>query len=920
MSLHNSKIEIYGNKLSRRDFVKIGLLCSVLLSATDRFQIIKRAMAFGDSGQPLPDIFVKAHLQMKSLRGKRLKAVPTTCMQCIAACGIIAYVEDGRIVKLEGNPYSPNNRGMICAKGQAGINQVYDPDRILFPLKRVGKRGEGKWKRISWDEAIKEISEKMNEVYMSGHPEDFMFHYGRSRIKYATKHMMHALCSKTQGNHTSICEAGKWVGQELSMGKHYDINDVAHSRFILNMGANVLEAHTSHSYFAQRLIDAKMKGARLITVDVRLSNTAAKSDEWIPIKPGTDSAVILAMANVIMQKGLYDEGFIKKWTNVTVEELKEHLRPYSPEWAEKESTVPAERIRRLAVEFATNKPSTLITYRGFVGHYNGAHAEFSAKLLDAICGNMMIKGGTHMKVSGKWQDPYKKVAKRVDKELAGKRPRAKKLYIVDGDDYGVALPTHHTNHRILENIKRGCAKTGRRPKIYMLYVYNPVYVNGDCAKNIEIMKNEQYMPLIVSSDTAMSESTSLADYILPDATYLERWTLESPPSYSLIKFLQIRQPVIKPLGEAMDFQDVIIRLCKATNPDVARYFPFDSAEEYTKEASRLTEEYARRHNKKLYDVNGNPLNMDLFDYIQNYGVVLQSKKPSYMTHQKRLKKKELEGTIVDEQTGVIWNPKKAKAKEGQSYLEAKKGYKGYVGQMIDGVAYKGFKPDKINKSGRLELRSMFLKKAEEKLLTQLTPLLKGTENEFILGHIQSGMPTYIPIPEHILMQKDELIMTSFKVNVQIHSRSQNCKWLTEIYHKNPAWLNTETAKRLGIKDGDLIRVKVVEKDYPQRGYSLPSVTEITTRVNVTECIHPSVIAISYHCGHWAYGRVASGKAVFPEIVDNSNLWWQRHGDRKFGPEWDEAKGVHPNWIIPNAPDPISGQWRSNDTVVTIEKI
>ena len=171
-----------------------------------------------------------------------------------------------------------------------------------------------------------------------------------------------------------------------------------------------------------------------------------------------------------------------------------------------------------------------------------------------------------------------------------------------------------------------------------------------------------------------------------------------------------------------------------------------------------------------------------------------------------------------------------------------------------------------------------------------------------------------------LMKGNELILTSFKVNVQIHSRSANCKWLTEIFHKNPAQINATTAKKLGLNDGDMVKVRVVEKNYNERGYALPAVKEITTRVSITEGLHPDVIAIAHHCGHWQYGRVASGKATFPENKDKSNLWWFKKGKREFGPKWDEGKGVHVNWIIPNAPDPISGQWRSNDTVVEVVKV
>ena len=146
------------------------------------------------------------------------------------------------------------------------------------------------------------------------------------------------------------------------------------------------------------------------------------------------------------------------------------------------------------------------------------------------------------------------------------------------------------------------------------------------------------------------------------------------------------------------------------------------------------------------------------------------------------------------------------------------------------------------------------------------------------------------------MKADELILTTYKVNVQIHSRSQNCRWLTEIYHDNPAWINPLTASKKGIKDGDKIRVK-------------SSINEIVTKARVTEGVHPEVIAISHHCGHWEYGQIASGKkAATGQVRDPENRY-----------KWWSEKGVHPNWVIPNAPDPIAGQLRFMDTVVKVTK-
>ena len=155
-------------------------------------------------------------------------------------------------------------------------------------------------------------------------------------------------------------------------------------------------------------------------------------------------------------------------------------------------------------------------------------------------------------------------------------------------------------------------------------------------------------------------------------------------------------------------------------------------------------------------------------------------------------------------------------------------------------------------------------------------------------------------PEHEAMKPDELILTTYKVNAQVHSRTQNCKWLSEIYHDNPAWMNPETAAARKIADGDAIVVR-------------SGIGEIETRARVTPAVAPGVIAISMHCGHWEYGRYASGKKSVTAggggngSVGDDGQWWTRHG-------------THPNWIIPNSPDPVSGQQRWMDTVVTVSRV
>ncbi len=750
--------------------------------------------------------------------------------------GIIGYVEDGRIVKIEGNPKLPRTNGVICARGQGGVNQAYDPDRLLYPIKRMGKRGEGKWKRITWEEAFNEIVPRLKKLRKEGKPEKFMFHYGRmkaSSSKIVKSYFLAAYGTGTIGNHTSICEGAKWVAQELTWGHHYDINDVNNTNFILNFGSNVFETHTSHIPLSQRIIKARNeRGIPMVTFDIRLSNTAARSDEWIPIRPGTDGAVILAMANYIMQNELYDREYIETWTNVTVQQLKDHLKQYTSKWAEGVSGAPAEKIEEIARRFATAKPATVLSYRGLVQHYNGIQNERAALMLEAVCGYLDNKGGRLKAVGAHWKNSFPKP-----------HNHNKKLKILNGEN--IPFPNHHVSNQVLRLIKEG--KYGR-PEIYMTYCYNAVYANGNCKENIEILSNEEYIPYFIVVDPFFGETAALADIVLPDATYLERWDWEDMVSMESIPEYYIRQPIIQPLGEVRDFKDVCIELAKRIGGGMEKWLPFSSTEEFVRDACE--------HTSGVREAGG-------FEYMKKHGAWYDPKaKPQYSSHAKKLSGKELAGTTVNKKTGLIF--------KGDKY-DSKKG-KNYVGQMINGVAYLGFKPDKVGRStGRLSIYS------DEMESKGLPPL-----------------PTYVPIPEHQKMKNGELILTTYKRNVQTHSRTQNCKYLTELYHNNPGWINPVTAKQLGIKDGQKIKVK-------------SSIDEIITKAKVTEEIVPGVIAISHHCGHWEYGRYASGKKS-PEGND---------GDVDLKLKWWKDKGVHPNWVIPNSPEPVGGAQRWFDTVVTV---
>lgn len=833
-------------KITRRSLMKLGVASGAILTTGGIFKTnaLAGSIKLEAGGK---DFSPKT--------GTERKMIPSVCWNCVTRDALVGYVEDDRLVKLEGQPNSIRGQGKICAKGAAGINQLYDPDRILYPMKRAGKRGEGKWKRITWDAALTELTGRMKKLRDEGHPEKFMFHYGRMKASSSkiVKTFLGMYGSGTGGNHTSICEGGKWTAQELTWGKHYDNWDFDNTKYVLNFGSNVLTAHTNHIPTSQRLVSAMAeRGVKMVTFDVRLSNTAARSTEWVPVKVGTDGAVVLAMCREIMNAGLYDKDFFKfikatenidAGTDEKVAALKAHLAQYTPEWAEKISGVPAAKIKSIALEFAKAKPAVVISYRGAVAHYNGVDTERAVQMLAAITGNIDNPGGRVRPAGNKWK--YPKGPK--------KKPKSRKLKIADGFKGQAAYPTHHINHQILKMIKDG--KAGR-PDIYMWYCYTPVYANGECQENIDILSDESLMPYNVCVNAYYDESAALADLILPNPSYLEWWDWEDMVSPKQIPEYSIRQPFVKPLGESRDFKDVVCDMAERMG------FPlgFNTAEEFVKKSCDMT--------PGIKEAGG-------FEYMKTHGVWHDPKaKPKYYGYKKKVKASALkkDGVILDEATGVYWNAKKAKAKK-KDYVATKKAFKAYVGQKIGDNVYAGFKPDAVNKSGYFELYSELLKKKKF-----------------------SALPTYVPIPEHEKMGPKDLVLTTYKVSVQIHARSANCKWLTEMYHENPAKINPISAKLLGIKTGDAIKVKSV-------------IGEIKTTAEVTEEIIPGVVAISHHLGHWEYGRYASGKKA-PEAGDN---------DPDLKHKWWDSYGVHPNWIIPNSPDPVSGQQRWMDTVVKVTK-
>ncbi|MDP2935207.1 MAG: molybdopterin-dependent oxidoreductase [Dehalococcoidia bacterium] len=529
-------------KVSRRTFVKLGSAGVGIAALGAGLGALAQADELAPGGRTVS----------RTTGGSR-RAIASACLQCPARCGILGFVEEGQLVKIEGNPKDFHNQGRLCAKGQAGVNHVYNPDRLLYPMRRAGSRGANLWQRVSWEEALQEVAARLAELHRSGNPDGLLFMAGLFEgtqpivQRFARAFGTSRLCQEMH-----LFQSNKAIAQQLTWGSSQEINDVARSRYILNFGVNPYESHALFVPFVQRLIEGRMKGARLVTLDPRLSSTAAKSDEWLPIRPGTDGVVALAMANVIMQKGLHDLEFIRRWTNIGSAQLAEYLATFTPVMAGEISDLSPASIERIAIEFATNKPSTTLSAGGATLHAHGVQAERAVALLNAVTGNVDVPGGYCLPRT------Y---------QLAEPEPRP--------PEPGQALSPVQCS-RLFDEIQEGKI----RVENLMTFMANPAYSYPDPQLTGRVLADPNLVPFHVAVDTYVTETSVLADIILPAATYLESWDIQSTPSYELVPQVSLMQPVVKPLGESIAFHDIAIELARRIGGGMEQYFDFGSMEAY----------------------------------------------------------------------------------------------------------------------------------------------------------------------------------------------------------------------------------------------------------------------------------------------------------------------------------------------------
>lgn len=503
------------------------------------------------------------------------KWVPSVCLQCPAGCGIRVRVVNGRAVKIEGNPLHPINEGRLCPKGQSGLQFLYDPDRIKTPLRRVGERGSGQWEPISWEEGIREVAGRLKEIRDRGEPHTLVFMSGRNRGQMGgfIDRFLAAYGSPNSVGHSSICEDGSPMAHYLTQGfKAYAGYDWVNTNYVISFGGSFLEAWRPTTLLLRsygHMRRGRPNRFKLVQVDTRYSVTAAKADEWIAVRPGTDGALALALAHVIIRDDLYDHGFIEAHTHGFEEWSKLVLEEYPPEWAEKETGVPAATIERIAREFASSRPAIAAGARGTSMQPYGVYTRTAIHALNALVGSIDVPGGVVVQKG----PPFTKDPDVVQDEVAKAGVKQPRIDYAGTKRYPLA-------GKVYQNLPEFAAGDGPyKVNALLLYYTNPAFSTPEVGRVRKALKE---IPFIVNFTPFMSETAEYADIILPDDTYLERWhddVIYPSLGYPVVG---IRQPVVERLYDTRNTGDVLIQIAQAIGGSVAQSFPWPDFVSYLK--------------------------------------------------------------------------------------------------------------------------------------------------------------------------------------------------------------------------------------------------------------------------------------------------------------------------------------------------
>lgn len=767
--------------------------------------------------------------------------VATVCQQCPGGCGIrvrtITGVEDGvkRAVKIEGNPYHPISRGSLCPKGEAGLQALYDPDRLRGPLKRVGPRGQGQWQPIEWDEAIATTAERLRDLRARGAAHTLVTIAGNVRglMPELIRRFLTAYGSPNYVSTAHGCETSRLL-MRLTQGMDEPIAyDFERSAYILAFGVSLLEAGWSPvrqgRAFAHLRQGTPGRRARIVQVDPRLSVSAAKADEWIPIRPGTDGALALGIAHVIVSEGLYDKEFVAERT-FGFEDWKDAggrvrqgfkslvLAEYRPEAVSAIAGVPIATIARVAREFAAARPALALGGSGASLHTNGLYNRLAIQALNALVGSVEAPGGTT--VQGRPPlAPLPPVRPDAVAERGLAMPR------LDGAGTDRAALAASALHALPQNLRAGQPYAAGA---LLLYYANPAYSSPGFARDPEVF---QQVPFIVSFSPFLDETARHADLVLPDHTYLERWQDDPVAGVWGPPVLGLCQPVVEPRQKTRHTGDVIMEIARALGGSVAEAFPWKDFSDLLRAAFHGVAQTRR----------GLIMTTPFEEARQRRQAEAGFWLPTYKTFD--------EFWTQMAERGGWWDPAEGLRDLPAAFQTPSGKYEFYTLGLGLGLE----RPGRAG-TGRRRADPAAIREAA---LEAVGVLARG--DQVYLPHYEP--PRFVGDPKEF-----PLHLVTYKPMASMGSRTANQPWLAEIPAGGPtraweAWvdINPETAHALGIHDREPVWVE-------------SPVGKLRLRARLFAGVHPEVVAIPYGGGHQAGGRWAEAWGANPNrlVADESD--------------------------------------------------
>ena len=741
------------------------------------------------------------------------------CGQCPARCGIDVYVTDGRVHAIYGSHNHPISNGKGCPKMHLGTYILYDPDRFKGPMKRTnpkkGRNEDPKFVPISWDEAIQTVADRLNALREKGESHRFGLFYGRGWGVSDVGAIIRPF-GKLYGSpnvpigHSSICADGSVVAKQCTDGNaSYSSYDYRHANHLLIFGANFLESFRPFNNNMQvwgYIRREKTPRTSITAVDVHMNTLCAAADHALLIKPGTDGALALAIAHVILTEGLWEKSFVgdfvdsshnrfiagenvdpksfaEKWTHGLVQWWNTELKYRTPDWAADITTLPAKEIIQAARTFGMTRPAIALFERGAHAHSNGLLNGMAIHALNALVGAFYAVGGLGYQM-GPSYGPAPADPKDYMDEYAKNGPH-KTMPRID-------LVGHEEGYLLAKNMVQEVGRNHLAGKPYTLdtalfYYTNPVFSSPASGEWEEALKSM----FVIDTSPFPGETAMMADLILPDSTYLERW--QDAPTYPFQGWpmAQIRTPAIKPLYDTKTFGDTMIEIGKRIKGATGEYYrKLESVENIL------------RHLAKGFEADPGDNGVNSFETWVAQGVWY--KKPYHW--------RQVRGEFF-EWDGKGWN-KPMKPEDVKAKL---------------------FKTD----SGKFEFVSSYLERKKDWILK-----VTGRDaSKYNMPHWEEprysgGGDLHFITPKTAMHAEGRGANLPHAIALLQPSVGGNRQGLCEIH--------PSVARAKGIRNRDRIKIK-------------SPLGEIYAIAKVTELTRPDVIVLPYGQGHWAQGRWAKGR-------------------------------------------------------------